>query len=153
MSSDRTCVGLKPFNTFKTCSLNCVYCQLGITRRRTVRRRAFYDTKTILNQIKKIISSGQRIDYITFSGSGEPTLNASMGKLIREIKKTTPIPVAVLTNSTFLSRKSVRDALSPADLVIPSLDAATQRIFARMNRPHPSLEIHRITCLSAKPNG
>jgi wyosine [tRNA(Phe)-imidazoG37] synthetase (radical SAM superfamily) len=129
---------------FKTCSLDCVYCQLGSTRRKTVRREKFFDTETILNQINNVISSGQRIDYITFSGSGEPTLNVSVGKLIREIKKNTPIPVAVLTNSTLISRKNVRDALSHADLVIPSLDAATQKIFAWINRPHPLLKIHQI---------
>jgi wyosine [tRNA(Phe)-imidazoG37] synthetase (radical SAM superfamily) len=129
---------------FKTCSLGCIYCQLGITQRKTVRREKFFDKEIILSQINKVISSGQRIDYITFSGSGEPTLNVSIGKLIQEIKKNTTIPVAVLTNSTLLSRKNVRDALSHADLVIPSLDAATQKIFARMNRPHPSLKIHQI---------
>jgi wyosine [tRNA(Phe)-imidazoG37] synthetase (radical SAM superfamily) len=124
--------------------LDCIYCQLGITRQKTVRREKFFDKEVILTQIKKEISSGQRIDYITFSGSGEPTLNVSVGKLIQEIKRSTTIPVAVLTNSTLLSRKTVRDALSHADLVIPSLDASTQKTFALMNRPHPSLKIQQI---------
>jgi wyosine [tRNA(Phe)-imidazoG37] synthetase (radical SAM superfamily) len=100
--------------------------------------------EVILGQIKKVIATGQRIDYITFSGSGEPTLNAFIGKLIREIKKHTSIPVAVLTNSTLLWHKSIRNALSDADLVVPSLDAATQEIFGRMNRPHASLKIQQV---------
>ncbi len=129
---------------FKTCSLDCIYCQLGGTERKTVQRKKYYDIDAILGQIKSVIATGQRIDAITFSGSGEPTLNLSIGKLIREIKKNTSIPVAVLTNSTLLTRKSVRDSLSLSDLVVPSLDAATQEIFVRMNRPNASLRIQRI---------
>jgi wyosine [tRNA(Phe)-imidazoG37] synthetase (radical SAM superfamily) len=129
---------------FKTCSLDCIYCQLGNTKRKTVQRKKYFDVDTILAQIKKTIASGQRIDYITFSGSGEPTLNVSIGKLIQEIKKITSIPVAVLTNATLLSHQSVRNAITDADLVVPSLDAAAQEIFERVNRPHESLKIRQI---------
>ncbi len=129
---------------FKTCSLDCIYCQLGNTRKKTIRRQKFYPEEKILRQIKKAIDSGQQIDIITFSGSGEPTLNVSVGNLIRKIKRITSIPVAVLTNSTLLTRKTVRGALSRADLVVPSLDAATQEIFDRVNRPHPSIKIRQI---------
>jgi wyosine [tRNA(Phe)-imidazoG37] synthetase (radical SAM superfamily) len=129
---------------FKTCSLDCIYCQLGTTERKTVKRKKYFDVDAILGQIKNLIASGQHIDYITFSGSGEPTLNVFIGILIREIKKNTSIPVAVLTNSTLLSRKNVRDALSRADLVVPSLDAATQEIFNQINRPHLSLKIRQV---------
>lgn len=129
---------------FKTCSLDCIYCQLGPTKNKIIRRQKYFSGKIILGQIKKAIDSGQRIDAITFSGSGEPTLNADIGKLILEIKKIISIPVVVLTNSTLFTRKAVRDALSATDLVIPSLDAATQEVFERINRPYPSLEIHNI---------
>jgi wyosine [tRNA(Phe)-imidazoG37] synthetase (radical SAM superfamily) len=143
----------------KTCSLNCIYCQLGPVVQKTIQRKEYFlpseilsqvkkklssGPSEILSQVKKKLSSGQRIDYITFSGSGEPTLNKTLGKLIREIKKTTSIPVAVLTNSTLLSQKSVRSALMDADLVVPSLDAATQEIFVKVNRPHPSLNVEEI---------
>jgi wyosine [tRNA(Phe)-imidazoG37] synthetase (radical SAM superfamily) len=124
--------------------LDCIYCQLGTTDKKTLRRKKYSDVETILGQIKNVIASEKRIDYITFSGSGEPTLNVFLGKLIREIKKITSIPVAVLTNSTLLSQKNVRNALSDADLVVPSLDAATQEIFKRINRPHASLKIRQI---------
>jgi wyosine [tRNA(Phe)-imidazoG37] synthetase (radical SAM superfamily) len=129
---------------FKTCSLDCIYCQLGSTKRKRVQRKKYYDIDAIFRQIKKAIATEQRIDFITFSGSGEPTLNLSIGKLIQEIKKSTSIPVAVLTNSTLITRKSVREALSHADVVVPSLDAATQEIFVRINRPHASLRIQKI---------
>lgn len=129
---------------FKTCSLDCIYCQLGPTARKTIYRQEYFSPSEILSQIKKKLSSGQHIDYITFSGSGEPTLNTAIGKLTKEIKKITSIPVAVLTNGTLLTRKSVRKALLAADLVAPSLDAATQETFIKVNRPHPSLKIDEI---------
>jgi wyosine [tRNA(Phe)-imidazoG37] synthetase (radical SAM superfamily) len=129
---------------FKTCSFNCVYCQLGRTPRKSIRRKKYFSLPEILSQIRRKISSRQRIDYITFSGSGEPTLNTALGKLIREIKKMTSIPVAVLTNSSLLTQKSVRRALMAADVVAPSLDAASAEILARVNRPHPSLKINKI---------
>jgi len=128
----------------KTCSLDCVYCQLGSTKLKTTRRAKFYSVVTILSQARQALESEQRIDYITFSGSGEPTLNTSLGNLIKKIKKITSIPVAVLTNGTLLMRKRVREALLHADLVIPSLDAATQEVFDKINRPHSSLKIHRV---------
>ncbi|MBA7686822.1 GTP 3',8-cyclase [subsurface metagenome] len=129
---------------FKTCSLNCIYCQLGPTTKKTIHRKEYLPSSEILSQIKKKLPSGQRIDYITFSGSGEPTLNKILEKLIREIRKITSIPVAVLTNSTLLSQKSTRTALIDADLVVPSLDAATQEVFIKVNRPHSSLKLEEI---------
>jgi wyosine [tRNA(Phe)-imidazoG37] synthetase (radical SAM superfamily) len=129
---------------YKTCSLDCIYCQLGSTKLKTTRPAKFYSAETILSQIRRAVESAGEIDYITFSGSGEPTLNASLGNLIKKIKKITSIPLAVLTNGTLLTRKRVREALLHADLVIPSLDAATQEVFGRINRPHPSLKIYRI---------
>ncbi len=127
---------------FKTCPLDCVYCQLGPTKRKSFRRRSFFPPREILAQIRRILASGERIDVITFSGSGEPTLNRDLGSLIRSLKKMTSIPIAVLTNATLLSRKDVRRDLSAADLVVPSLDAATAAMFRRVNRPHASLDFH-----------
>ena len=132
------------FIPFKTCSLDCIYCQLGQVPEKTVVRKVYVPASEVITQIKEKLDSGARIDYITFSGSGEPTLNAEIGKLILDIKQLTQIPVAVLTNSTLLCRKDVRDALSEADLIIPSLDAVTQDIFEKVNRPHPSIRISDI---------
>jgi wyosine [tRNA(Phe)-imidazoG37] synthetase (radical SAM superfamily) len=129
---------------FKICTLDCVYCQLGPTTQKTVTIKDYFPEEEIISQIKKRVRSSSRIDYITFSGSGEPTLNSKIGSLINKIKKITNIPVAVLTNGTLLSKKNVRDSLKQADLVVPSLDAATQDIFDKINRPHPSLKIEKI---------
>jgi wyosine [tRNA(Phe)-imidazoG37] synthetase (radical SAM superfamily) len=129
---------------YKTCSLDCIYCQLGASSRKTVRRKEFIDPAIILSQIRAAVASGVRIDHITFSGSGEPTLSRSLGALIRGIKKMTDIPVAVLTNGTLLHRKDVRRSLLEADVVVPSLDAATGGLFRRINRPHPSLSLDKM---------
>jgi wyosine [tRNA(Phe)-imidazoG37] synthetase (radical SAM superfamily) len=129
---------------FKTCTLDCVYCQLGRTPRTTNRRRSWFPAKDILAQVRAALESGQRIDAVTFSGSGEPTLNRDLGRLIRAIKKLTGIPVVVLTNGTLLSRKDVRDDLAAADIVVPSLDAATAARFRRVNRPHRSLKAGKV---------
>ncbi len=132
------------FIPFKTCSLDCIYCQLGHGPKTTVSRQAFIPAKDVLAEIRKMIRSGVRIDFITFSGSGEPTLNSEIGLLIRELKKITDIPVAVLTNSTLLQKDDVRQALLSGDLVVPSLDAVTQDVFEKTNRPHKSLKVKDI---------
>jgi wyosine [tRNA(Phe)-imidazoG37] synthetase (radical SAM superfamily) len=129
---------------FKTCTLDCVYCQLGSAGRTTVRRRSWFPPEAILAQIKAAIDSGQRIDVITFSGSGEPTLSRDLGFLIRSIKKMTGIPVAVLTNGTLLGRRDVRRDLAAADIVGPSLDAVPAALFRRVNRPHASLDNRKV---------
>jgi wyosine [tRNA(Phe)-imidazoG37] synthetase (radical SAM superfamily) len=129
---------------FKTCTLDCVYCQLGSTGRTTVRRGRWFPPRAILAQIKEAIDSGRKIDVITFSGSGEPTLCRDLGRLIRAIKKMTRIPVAVLTNATLLTRPEVRRDLRAADIVVPSLDAVPRGVFRRVNRPHASLDNPKI---------
>lgn len=132
------------FIPFKTCSLDCIYCQLGHVPQKTVTRKIYIPASRVLSQIREKIDSGVHIDHITFSGSGEPTLNAEIGKLILDIKHITKIPVAVLTNGTLLQHENVRKALMSADLVIPSLDAASQEVFEKINRPHPTLRISDI---------
>jgi len=129
---------------YKTCSLDCIYCQLGPTPRKTSLRRRFFDQDEILSQVREAVARDQGIDFITFSGSGEPTLNSGLGILIRRIQELTSIPVAVLTNSTLLSRPSVRRSLRAADVVVPSLDAATAATFQKINRPLPSIKVSEV---------
>jgi wyosine [tRNA(Phe)-imidazoG37] synthetase (radical SAM superfamily) len=124
---------------FKTCSMDCVYCQLGAEAKTTVKRRTFVPVEDVLKQIKGVLRSGRRVDAITFSGSGEPTLHAGIGRLIRDIKRLTSVPVIVLTNGSLLGRAAVRRDLAAADVVVPSLDAVTEGVFKKINRPHPSL--------------
>ena len=129
---------------FKTCTLDCVYCQLGSTTRKTVLRRPYVPAERIIAELKAALGHGQEIDYITLSGSGEPTLNSQIGWIIDETRKITDTPVAILTNGTLLSIKSVRKELSRADLVIPSLDATSQEVFEKVNRPYLSLRIESV---------
>jgi wyosine [tRNA(Phe)-imidazoG37] synthetase (radical SAM superfamily) len=129
---------------YKTCTLDCIYCQLGKTTYKSVKRKSFAPIEDIIEEIRKSVSAGHDIDFITFSGSGEPTLNADIDRFIYEVRKITSIPVAVLTNGTLLFREEVQKDLMEADVVVPSLDAASQEMFHRINRPHFSLDIESI---------
>jgi len=129
---------------YKTCSFDCVYCQLGKTTNKTVKRDEYVPKDGVLSQVKNAVASKRRIDYLTFSGSGEPTLNSGVGYLIREIKKFTKIPVVILTNGSLLFMQALQEEIKEADLVVPSLDAGTQRTFEIINRPHPSIDIEKI---------
>jgi wyosine [tRNA(Phe)-imidazoG37] synthetase (radical SAM superfamily) len=129
---------------FKVCSFDCIYCQLGHTTGKTVKRGSFYLPNLILKEIKDTLKSGTTMDYVSFSGSGEPTLNADLGKLIRRIKKMTETPVAVITNGSLLWDGQVQEELLAADVVLPSLDAGTEATFQRVNRPHSFLNLERI---------
>jgi wyosine [tRNA(Phe)-imidazoG37] synthetase (radical SAM superfamily) len=129
---------------FKTCTLDCTYCQLGSTRKTVTRRGSWFPPGEILAQIKEAVESGQKIDVITFSGSGEPTLNRDIGRIIRAIKKMTRIPIVVLTNGTLLTRQEVRRDLAAADIVVPSLDAVPGNLFRRVNRPNKALDPEKI---------
>jgi wyosine [tRNA(Phe)-imidazoG37] synthetase (radical SAM superfamily) len=126
----------------KVCTLNCIYCECGETTKLTVDREPYIPYQKIISELDSYFSGSPDPDYITFSGSGEPTLNSNLGRIIEYIRETKPgIPVAVLTNGTLLHDKAVRDEISKADLVLPSLDSAAEGSFQRINRPHPSLDV------------
>jgi wyosine [tRNA(Phe)-imidazoG37] synthetase (radical SAM superfamily) len=101
----------------------------------SIERQPYAEKGEILKEVTDYLSKRPKIDFITFSGSGEPTLNSDIGSLIKGIKEVTSIPVVVLTNGTLLFREDVQEDLLEADTVIPSLDAASQAIFERINRP------------------
>jgi wyosine [tRNA(Phe)-imidazoG37] synthetase (radical SAM superfamily) len=125
----------------KVCSLNCVYCEAGPTTLLTLRRKEYVGEDEILREVQGVVGSLGPIDHITLSASGEPTLNSRLAGIIEGIKAFTEIPVAILTNGVLLSSKEVRDDLLGADVVLPSLDAASPEVFARVNRPHGRLNI------------
>jgi wyosine [tRNA(Phe)-imidazoG37] synthetase (radical SAM superfamily) len=129
---------------YKTCSYDCVYCQLGKTTHQTLERKSYIKISSFLDELKKTIGLNDDIDYLTFAGSGEPTLNQDIGSMIKEVKKITQIPVAVLTNGSLLWDDKVREDLSLADLVVPSLDAVSEGIFQRVNRPMKNLTIEKV---------
>lgn len=129
---------------FKTCSLNCLYCECGPTNHLAIERQSFFPAAELIDELRSVLPRIPHLDYITFSGSGEPTLNSDLGWLIREIKKISAIPVAVLTNGTLLYLDEARRDLQQADVILPSLDAATPAAFASINQPHPGLQLGRI---------
>jgi wyosine [tRNA(Phe)-imidazoG37] synthetase (radical SAM superfamily) len=127
----------------KVCSLDCVYCECGPTTRLTVDRKEYILYRKVTRELEHFFSNNPDPDYITFSGSGEPTLNVRIGDVLQFIKQKKPgIPVAVLTNGTLLHLESVRRELLDADVVLPSLDAATEETFRKINRPAPLLKLH-----------
>lgn len=128
----------------KTCTLDCVYCELGVTDKRALRRKEYVPSSEVIDEVRVSLSRPEKVDMITFSGSGEPTLNSALGTMIHGIKEFTDVPVAVLTNGTLLSLPEVRKDLMEADVVLPSLDAATVQNFKRVNRPHPKLQLGQI---------
>ncbi|MBN2701378.1 MAG: radical SAM protein [Methylothermaceae bacterium] len=120
---------------FKTCTFDCVYCQLGRTTDLTMERQAFVSPQVILDELRERLAVADRPDFITLSGSGEPTLCEGLGRIIRGIKTFTDVPVAVLTNGSLLWSEEVRQELMDADLVVPSLDAGDDKLYRYINRP------------------
>jgi len=127
---------------FKTCTYDCIYCQLGRTTNKTIERCEYVPVKDIICELKSKLAMGDSLDYISIAGSGEPTLHSYIGELIGMIKNMTTIPVAVLTNGSLLYLPEVRAALIRADLVIPSLDAGDESMFQYVNRPHPDISFN-----------
>ena len=129
---------------FKTCTYDCVYCQLGPTTVHTLERKAYVPLDEVLDEVRRKLDSGVRADYITIGGSGEPTLYSEIGPLIAGIKSFTPTPVAVLTNGSLLWDPEVRDALNLADVVLPSLDASDAQAFLAVNQPIAAITYERM---------
>ena len=136
-------LGIDPVS-YKVCTYDCIYCQLGPTTDKTIERRNFAPVSAILAQVEKKLAQKDRPDIISIAGSGEPTLHAGLGEIIRGIKAKTDIPVGVLTNGSLLWDQKVQHALMGADLVMPSLDAGDDRLFQAVNRPHPDLCFDRM---------
>jgi len=122
---------------FKTCTYDCIYCQLGRTTHKTTERKEWVSLDEVIESLKSHLSSNP--DYITLSGSGEPTLYSRIRELIDKIKTVTNIPVAVLTNGSLFFLPEVRRDVMQADLVIPSLDAGNASAFEYIHRPHTDI--------------
>lgn len=142
---------------FKTCTLDCVYCQLGPTTCLTLAREERVSPAEVLEEIRSLSEEGSdrvgdgdggrgavEFDYLTLAGSGEPLLHRGLEEIIRGAKEAVDKSVALLTNGTLFFQDDVRREVLEADLIIPSLDAATQPTFERINRPHPDLSIDEI---------
>ena len=128
----------------KVCSLNCVYCEVGETTKLTLQRKEYILYDKVIAELQLFMADKPRIDYITFSGSGEPTLNSRIGDVLNFVKANYPkIKTAVLTNGTLLSDKQVRTELLQADIILPSLDAVSQAVFDKIDRPNSSINIKK----------
>jgi len=142
----------------KTCSLDCVYCECGATTLLTMERREYVSADSIIAEVDDYLSGSPPPDYVTFGGSGEPTLNSGLGRIIRHIKERFPAQkLALLTNSTLLRDKQLRSDILPCDLILPSLDAVSDDIFRAVNAPEASLDcawvIDGLAALSAEYSG
>lgn len=130
----------------KTCNWNCVYCQLGRSMPLTNERREYIPVEEILLEAEQALRSHKsgEIDWVTFVGSGEPTLHSRLGELIHRVKNITAFPVAVITNGSLLYLPEVRQELIAADAILPTLDAGTAELYRKINRPHPQITFERL---------
>jgi wyosine [tRNA(Phe)-imidazoG37] synthetase (radical SAM superfamily) len=126
----------------KTCTFDCLYCQLGRTARPLAERGQFVSLETLAAELEAVRGVGA--DYVTFSGMGEPTLAANLGDAIRLARRTLGLPVAVLTNSSLMTREDVREDLAFADVVVAKLDAPNQQLFEKISRPVVDLSLRDI---------
>jgi len=130
----------------KVCTLDCIYCECGATTVRTLERRAWVDPDAVMAEVGSWLAASDTAaraapaaDYLTFSGAGEPTLHVDLGRIAAWLAARTDIRLALLTNGTLLGDPGLRAELAPLSLICPSLDAVSEDVFRRINRPHPSL--------------
>ena len=129
----------------KTCSMDCIYCECGATTHLTVDRKEYVPVELVKEELTAFLRRQESIDFITFSGSGEPTLNVGIGEIIAFLKSNYPhINVALLTNSALFHRAEVRRQVRDVDVVMASLDAVTDTAFRKVNRPHAKLDLESI---------
>ncbi len=138
-------LGIDPV-PLKTCNWNCVYCQLGRTKPVTNARAEFFPRQEILAEVEQALEAHATgtIDWVTFVGSGETLLSTDIGWLIQRVKALTHLPVAVITNGSLLYLPEVRQELSPANAVMPSVDAGNAALYRKLNRPHPEVTFQRL---------
>ena len=129
---------------FKTCSYDCIYCQLGRTTKKTIDLDEYVPVDDVLAELGEKLKEGPRPEFIGLAGSGEPTLHVRIEEIIAGAKALADVPVAVLTNGSLLWRPEVRASLAQADLVMPSLDIGTSENFKRVNRPHADLSFEQM---------
>jgi wyosine [tRNA(Phe)-imidazoG37] synthetase (radical SAM superfamily) len=129
----------------KTCTLNFIYCECEQTTDLTLKRKEYVPLDAVKTEINHYLTHNPRPDCLTFSGSGEPVLHSRIGELLKYLKNKVPeTPLALLTNGSLLYQKPARTEIMETSIVMPSLDAATGKIFTKVNRPHPQLRIDYI---------
>lgn len=130
---------------YKVCSFDCVYCEVGSTTQKTTVRQEFFPPSEVEEEISAFLSAAPDLDFVTMSGSGEPTLCLSLGRILRFVKSSFPqYRLAVLTNGSLLWDRGVQRDLLPADVVLPTLSTVDESTFQRIHRPSPDLSIATI---------
>ena len=127
----------------KTCNMNCVFCECGVTRDLVTERKSYIDIEEAKKEILDILKT-VKPDCITFSGDGEPTLSSDLGEMINWIKDNTDVNVVVITNSGLLHDKKVRDEINRADIVIPTLNSVNEITMKKINRPKATIKMDEI---------
>lgn len=131
----------------KVCTYSCIYCQVGRTNRLLNRRSGFQDPGEVVAAVKAKVEAAREanewIDYLTFVPDGEPTLDRTLGRMIRDLQPV-GIPIAVVTNGSLLEREDVRSDLAGADFISLKVDAVDETMWRRINRPHGRLRLRRI---------
>ena len=137
-------LGIDPIPS-KTCNYQCIYCQLGKTTNFTNERKDFCPKEDIIKEMEESINLHKsKLDYVTFVGSGEPTLYKSLGELILKAKELSQKPVCVITNGSLLYQRDVKDDLLISDVVLPTLDAGDEKLYIKINRPHPTIKFEKM---------
>lgn len=129
----------------KTCSLNCIYCESGSTTKLSTERNEYVPTEIIISELDQFLATSPELDYITFSGSGEPTLHSGIGEIVNFIKKKFPeYKLALISNGTLFWQPGLVEEILPVDLILPSLDAASDKIFKKINKPERGICVKKI---------
>ncbi len=131
----------------KVCTYACIYCQIGKTLRMEIERKPFYEPETIFREVREKVEEArerdERIDYITFVPDGEPTLDVNLGREI-DLIRGIGVKLAALTNASLIWREDVREDLLKLDFVSLKVDAVSERLWRRIDRPHKSLSLEKI---------
>ncbi len=129
-------LGIDLFPEQKHCTFNCIYCEVGSGAPKN--NLLDFNPHPVITELKEWLLENHKNlpDFITFAGSGEPTLYKKLGDLILKIKENSDIPVVILTNGSLLFRKEVRENCKKCDYLVPSLDAGCKETFLKINRPH-----------------
>ncbi|MCD6359308.1 MAG: radical SAM protein [Armatimonadetes bacterium] len=128
----------------KTCCFDCIYCQLGRTTNHTMKVAEYTPAHEIILDLERWMRLDGQADYLTFSGSGEPTLQARLADIMALAHEQSDVPIALLTNGALLWTEQGHAAALQADVLMPSLDAATPETFEIINRPCKGLTLDRV---------
>lgn len=130
---------------YKICTYDCIYCQIGKTTQKTLVRKEYAPASEVIEEVRRFLrEETSSVDYLSLSGSGEPTLNAKIRSVIEGIKEITSVPIAVITNGSLLYLEEARQDLLDADVVLPSLDAVSSETFIQINSPLEGFSVERM---------